>query len=613
MENYIYNAIVRGEQPDAVAPGAELNKAPENKQNQENDGAFIGNGSSLNDEKVSDSHESDIENPSAVEMDVLGSEDSNNSNDAETQNDTLTAIPEARIDMGDVVPDVHNDVGTVGSDADNHTDLKREKSPIAISIEEAMRKIMNFTAEVKDIDENDNDSNKEKNDGKETPSLENSDNTLSSSTDDADISLISEVGNDNYVASTSDVSREHIRDIKDIAEDEKVDIARDSASLYDEMHDSDMVDYDDDDGYILEDEFSNIPESFFDEDIDDDDDDSSLSSLLYDDDDVEATSDFEMSDNVSFTQLKQEMQKIKNDAMELRTVEAPVEAESEDIITDESEEVEAADTTDVASDEVTDDTELESSNTPEISETQKVSQERKSYIRDTQEEKDISTSEEIKVVKEQVITIDRARVREKSVPEGRLIDTIFEAVEIFTFSVLFIMLLLSFVFRYSEVSGESMYPTFNDGDRLIVSKLLYTPKRGDIVVFDDRSNEVYEDEAIIKRIIALEGDTVKIENSIIYVMERGNDDFVIVDYVDGMNIPNHDMQPIVVPEGEMFVMGDNVNNSKDSREVGTIKVESIIGKVILRFYTVDTFYSDETQRYEKIGKVVFDTSFTYSK
>ena len=606
MENNIYNAIVQGEQQDAIAPGAELNETPENKQNQENDGAFISNNASLNYEKAPDSHESDNENPSAAEIDVLSGEDSNNSKDAEIQNDTLTDISEVQIDMGDVVSDVQNDIGTVGSDVDNHTDLKKETSHISVSIEEAMRKIMNFTAEVKDMDKNDDDSDKEKTEDKEMPSLEHSDNTSFSSTDDTDISITSEVENDNYTTSTSDVSHEHIRGIENKAEGEKVDIAKDGASLYDETHDSDIADDDDDDGYILEDEFSNIPESFFDEDIDDADDDSSLSSLLYDDDDAEATSDFEMSDSVSFTQLKQEMQKIKDEAMELRTVDVPEETDSEDITTDESEEVEASNTTDTAGDEVIEDTPLESNDTTEVA---KVSQERKSYIRDTEEEKDISTSEEIKKVKEQVITIDRERVREKSVPEGRLIDTIFEAVEIFTFSVLFIMLILSFIFRYSKVSGESMYPTFNDGDRLIVSKLLYTPKRGDIVVFDDRSNEVYEDEAIIKRIIALEGDTVKIENKTIYVMERGNDEFVIVNYVDGMDMPNYDMQPVVVPEGEMFVMGDNVNNSKDSREVGTIKVESIIGKVILRFYTTDAYYSEELQEVVNAGRIVFDTKF----
>jgi signal peptidase I len=191
-----------------------------------------------------------------------------------------------------------------------------------------------------------------------------------------------------------------------------------------------------------------------------------------------------------------------------------------------------------------------------------------------------------------------------------VIEALINAVIVFA-----IAIFLSLTFRYTTVSGDSMNPTFKDGDKLIITGLFYQPNRGDVVVFDGNITDGYDNKPVIKRIIALEGDTVKIENRIIYVMERGNDDFVIVDYVDGMDIPEQDMKSMVVPEGEMFVMGDNVNNSKDSRDasVGTIKVDFIIGKVILRFYSEDIVYSDETLKYEKIGKIVFDTSFTYSK
>ena len=97
--------------------------------------------------------------------------------------------------------------------------------------------------------------------------------------------------------------------------------------------------------------------------------------------------------------------------------------------------------------------------------------------------------------------------------------------------------------------------------------------------------------------------------SFIYVKENGSDDFSIVNYVEDMDIPHRNMKEVVVPSGEMFVMGDNVNNSKDSREVGTIKVESIIGKVILRFYTTDAYYSEELQEVVNAGHIVFDTKF----
>jgi signal peptidase I len=160
-----------------------------------------------------------------------------------------------------------------------------------------------------------------------------------------------------------------------------------------------------------------------------------------------------------------------------------------------------------------------------------------------------------------------------------------------------------------------MMPTFNDGDKLIVSNLFYEPQRGDVVVFNDKTNSGYDGTPIIKRIIALEGDIVKIEGGIIYVKESGKDNFSIVNYVEDMDIPHRDMEEVTVPQGEMFVMGDNVNLSKDSRDpmVGTIKVKSIIGKVILRFYAENLVYSEAEQKFKKNGRIVFDTDFITAK
>ena len=178
-----------------------------------------------------------------------------------------------------------------------------------------------------------------------------------------------------------------------------------------------------------------------------------------------------------------------------------------------------------------------------------------------------------------------------------------------------IALFISLTFRYTRVLGDSMEPTFSDGDMLIITNMFYEPARGDVVVFVDKTNEGYGDEPIIKRIIALEGDTVKIEGGIIYVKENGSDDFSIVNYVEDMDIPHRNMKEVVVPSGEMFVMGDNVNLSKDSRDpaVGTINVECIIGKVILRFYDEEWVYSEAHQKFKRNGRIVFDTDFITAK
>lgn len=374
----------------------------------------------------------------------------------------------------------------------------------------------------------------------------------------------------------------------------------------------------DEDGFILEDEFSNIPESFFDEDIFDSDDASSISALLYDDDDDNAEAGIELNGSVSFSDLKLEMQRIKDEAKVLHATAEETEAiieDSEHIDEDNAEGIEENDATndepdegDVVPEEVDESKDDEPTDEPEAI------PEKKRYFREIEKEEEEPTEADEEIT-EHIITIDHSRIREKSVPEGRFIDTVFEAVELFTFTILVVMMLLSFAFRHSAVSGDSMMPTFNDGDRLIVSSLFYSPKRGDVVVFDDRTNEGYDDEPIIKRIIALEGDTVKIEGGIVYVKLSGSDDFIVADYVNETNTPLRDMYEIVVPEGEMFVMGDNVNVSKDSRDpmVGTVKVESIIGKVILRFYATEEVESDETGESTKNGRIVFHTNFKTKK
>lgn len=166
--------------------------------------------------------------------------------------------------------------------------------------------------------------------------------------------------------------------------------------------------------------------------------------------------------------------------------------------------------------------------------------------------------------------------------------------------IIIITLILCLVFRVANISGDSMNPTFHDGDKTIIVGLFYTPERGDVIVFNGEKEVGYNSDFIVKRIIALEGDTVKIEDGILYVKEAGSDEFFIVNYVDDTAIPYYDMNEITVPEGEMFVMGDNLINSLDSRDpkVGTIDTDAITGKVILRFYSSED------------RSLVFDTNFT---
>lgn len=149
------------------------------------------------------------------------------------------------------------------------------------------------------------------------------------------------------------------------------------------------------------------------------------------------------------------------------------------------------------------------------------------------------------------------------------------------------LLLFVFVGRSLFVLGESMLPTLEEGDRLVISRLFYTPERGDIVVLQKNS---FSDTSIIKRVIATEGETVDID------FEAG------IVYVDGIaldepyiNEPTHSQQnfdePVTVPEGCVFVMGDNRNRSTDSRTdtIGCVDTRHILGKALFRLMPFDKF------------------------
>ena len=140
------------------------------------------------------------------------------------------------------------------------------------------------------------------------------------------------------------------------------------------------------------------------------------------------------------------------------------------------------------------------------------------------------------------------------------------------------VLVFVFIARLIGVVGSSMYPTLKNGDRLIISKLFYTPQVGDIVVL---RKESFKDEPIVKRIIATEGQTVEFD------FDKG------VVYVDGVeleedyiNAPTYESlditEPVTVPDGCVFVMGDNRNASTDSRDsrIGCVDTRYIMGRAI---------------------------------
>ena len=137
-----------------------------------------------------------------------------------------------------------------------------------------------------------------------------------------------------------------------------------------------------------------------------------------------------------------------------------------------------------------------------------------------------------------------------------------------------------------------MMNTLHNGDTLIISNLLYTPKQYDIVVIEDHSTGL--DHPLVKRVIAVGGDEVRITADTIYVNgEPVRDDFVYT----GDHIGEYKYTPesFTVEEGHIYVLGDHRNDSTDSRRFGTVSEDSVIGKVLFRFYPFADFGSVYTE------------------
>jgi signal peptidase I len=128
-----------------------------------------------------------------------------------------------------------------------------------------------------------------------------------------------------------------------------------------------------------------------------------------------------------------------------------------------------------------------------------------------------------------------------------------------------------------RIEGQSMEPNLHDGEYVLIDKIsyrLHSPERGDVIVFVPPSNE----RDYIKRVIGLPGDTVEIRGGQVYVNGTALDEPYL------HNLTNADMPARAVEEGRYFVMGDNRNNSSDSRSFGAITPQSIVGRAWLVYW-----------------------------
>ncbi len=177
-------------------------------------------------------------------------------------------------------------------------------------------------------------------------------------------------------------------------------------------------------------------------------------------------------------------------------------------------------------------------------------------------------------------------------------------IEIFRFTLIALIIVIPirlFVAQPFIVSGASMEETFQSGEYLIVDQVsykLHQPNRGDVIVFRYPKDP---SKFFIKRVIGLPGDTVKIEGSMVTIVNEANPDGFVLDepYIKSMR--NQSDMTEVLGEREYFVMGDNRDQSSDSRVWGVLQEERIIGRAYVRLFPPDTFdYLPGEARYEAV-------------
>lgn len=203
--------------------------------------------------------------------------------------------------------------------------------------------------------------------------------------------------------------------------------------------------------------------------------------------------------------------------------------------------------------------------------------------RETMEERDKETELQrpMEPAEEEMAGEEKQGKREK----GSLASDLFDWAEALVYALALLVVVCAFFVRLSGVQGTSMYPTLDNGDQLLLLSFGYNePERGDIVVLmaDD-----FMDQPLVKRVIGIGGDVIDMDPSGTVTV---NGEALYEPYINDLNGQDMylgDIQfPLTVPDGQVFVMGDNRNGSSDSRkaEVGTIPYEKIVGKAVFRLF-----------------------------
>jgi signal peptidase I len=174
------------------------------------------------------------------------------------------------------------------------------------------------------------------------------------------------------------------------------------------------------------------------------------------------------------------------------------------------------------------------------------------------------------------LDINQSAVNSEPIQPGKHRSAIVDILETLVLAIVF-FLGINLISARILVDGASMEPTLVTGERVIVNRLSYkfgTPQQGDIIVFHYPRNP---SEEYIKRVVGLPGDTVQVKNGSVYV----NGLLLNESYLDVKTNYTGTWQ---VPDGQLFVLGDNRNNSSDSHDWGTVPMDYVVGKAILVYW-----------------------------
>ncbi len=204
----------------------------------------------------------------------------------------------------------------------------------------------------------------------------------------------------------------------------------------------------------------------------------------------------------------------------------------------------------------------------------------------------------------------------KNKPQEKTKSKIREYAEAIVIAILIAVLIRTFIIQAYKIPSKSMVPTLLVGDHLLVNKFIYgvkipvirktvlpvtDPKQGDIIVFiypEDRSKDY------IKRVIGVAGDKIEIRDKKIFINDQRYEDSWGI-YTDSQSLPQDVRDyfgPVVVPPDSLFVMGDNRDQSADSRYWGFVDIKDVEGKALILYWSWDS--EDFALRWNRLGKLL---------